>query len=59
MMNLRTNSQYHVSGIKQRSTYAYKYDYIQITEILMLSDLQHWWHKSHWLNLHNLSTWIK
>jgi len=38
-------------------------EYIQATEILMFADLQRWWRKSHWLNLHliktNLSTWIK
>jgi len=53
----------HVNSRKQYGTYDYKYDYIQVTEILMFSDLQHWRCKSHWLNMHlikcNLSTWIK
>ena len=51
----------HVDSIKCESTYAYKYDYIQSTKILMFSNLQCWRYKSHWLNMHlikvNLSTW--
>jgi len=38
--NCEQNHIIYVKNIKRHNTYAYKYDYIQTTEILMFSDLQ-------------------
>jgi len=39
-MNLRTNVHINVSSIKQQSTYVCKYDYIQVSRILVSSHQQ-------------------